>query len=417
MDAGHLGDLGAGTFGGVVDKGTIDAVLSGGLEPARRICQEAMRVVEPGGTFLVISNMRGEELLETLLSMCGPGSACDSPLAVPVVGGPGPCVYAYIVRKSRGKGGGVAYARGQANSPRPLEKPSESGAAAVEDRSADGAGRATVGGAAPRSDSHVSSELEPPVERRTLSAVDGGFDGRPRGGVMGGLSASDRGHGRTLSDSQPEEVELCKRRALGASDRKEADSALECIEKLRRKSRMADVEAFTAEYQRLRAAALTRSPPPGAGSGAGSPPPRMTLREAERRADLKSIHAIVDAQARMSGDGLNAEPPPVAARNGRPPEQPQQQAPQPVLPEQHRSLPWGSQESFTEDQTCATYELKFDTELSPSKLSVEIGTTHLKACYRRQPGDSEVLLDRELYDKVTAESTWCIEDKTVLSFK
>ncbi|CAN0347936.1 unnamed protein product, partial [Hapterophycus canaliculatus] len=104
MDAGRLDNLDAGTFGGVVDKGTLDAVLSGSLELARRICREAMRVLEPGGRFLVISNTPGEKLLETLLDMCGPGSTCgDSPLAVPVSGGgpaEGPRVYAYIVRKS-----------------------------------------------------------------------------------------------------------------------------------------------------------------------------------------------------------------------------------------------------------------------------------------------------------------------------
>ncbi|CAN0546243.1 unnamed protein product, partial [Ectocarpus sp. 12 AP-2014] len=110
MDACELSQCDGETFGGVVDKGTIDAVLSGGLERARRICQEVMRVLEPGGKFFVISNTPGEKLLAPLLAMCGPASTAEQPLAVPVQGWKGGSdgtddrVYAYTVLKRGGSG-------------------------------------------------------------------------------------------------------------------------------------------------------------------------------------------------------------------------------------------------------------------------------------------------------------------------
>lgn len=333
-----------------MDKGTIDAVLSSGLDPARRICQEAMRVLEPGGTFLVVSNTPGKKLLSTLLSMCGPGSACDSPLAVPAVGGAGPCVYAYIIRKNspgNGKGEGVvegaAFTPERADSAQQPEKPNESDATSVEAFTTEGARGATVGDAAPRSDSHVS-DLKPPVEQRTHATVDVGFDGRTRGGVMGEAPPSDGRSGHALKESTPAEILKQNPEYMKKADdmKKRGLAELERIRNLATK---------TATVARMR--------------------------EEERQA-MKALDAYRSIM----------------------------------------SLPWGARECFSEDGSYATYELKFDTELSPSKLSVEIGATHVKACYRWQPNNLEVLLDRELFDAVTAaESTWCIEDKTVLSFK
>lgn len=366
MDAGHLGDLGTGTFGGVVDKGTIDAVLSGGsLDLARPICQEAMRVLEPGGAFLVVSNTPGEKLLDTLLSMCGPGSACDSPLAVPTVGGAGPSVYAYIVRKKspgNGKGGGVTYTRGQAHSAQQPEELNESDdAASVEAHAAEGARRATVGDAAPRSDSHVS-DLELPVEWPTLSGVDGGFDGRSGGGgAMGGLSSSHLG----LERSRPESKILGLLRQ-GLDSHKGVMESLQKLEDLKNSREVANLEG-------------------------AAPRPKLEATGGDGRGDARDYDRRVQKALNTNRSMAPAE--------------------------QQPSLPWGARESFSEDASYATYELKFDTELSPSRLSVEIGATHVKACYRHKPDDLEVLLDRELCDKVTSESTWCIEDKTVLSFK
>ncbi|CAM9958554.1 unnamed protein product [Ectocarpus sp. 4 AP-2014] len=140
MDACELSQCDGETFGGVVDKGTIDAVLSGGLERARRICQEVMRVLEPGGKFFVISNTPGEKLLAPLLAMCGPGSTADQPLAVPVQGWKGGSddtddrVYAYTVLKRGGSG---------AASPRQAKNRGGNGAAAgaVEEGPASATGR------------------------------------------------------------------------------------------------------------------------------------------------------------------------------------------------------------------------------------------------------------------------------------
>lgn len=382
MDAGDLSNLDTGAFGGVVDKGTIDAVLSGGsLDMARPICQEAMRVLEPGGTFLVVSNTPGEKLLETLLSMCGPGSACGSPLAVPTVGGAGPCVYAYIVRKKspgneKGEGGGVTYTGGQAHSTQQREGPNESDdAACVEAHTAEGARRANVGDAAPRSDSHVS-DPQVPDGRSTLSEADGGFGDRSGGGgATDGLltSSTHRGHERSLLESKS--IELARQElARQAATYKELFERLQYLEKFEdfeNNRRMANSEG-TASRPNLEATG-------GAGRGGALDFDRRTQ---------KALNNYRSTALGMAN-----------------------------LPEQQPSLPWGAQESFSEDTSYATYELKFDTELSPSRLSVEIGATHVKACYRHKPDGLEVLLDRELCDKVTAESTWCIEDKTVLSFK
>ena len=438
MDAGRLDALSAETFAGVVDKGTIDAVLSGGLEPARRICREAMRVLEPGGTFLVISNTPAEKLRDPLVVMCGPGSTAGSPsITVPAAGDA--CVYAHLIRKTNSSGD--QRAAGVSSS----VPEQEAGRAEPPERS-NGSGASTAG-AAPGDDSRVS-ELEPPVEP---SRGDGGCEGRPprEGRARGGLplpeasqqqgSSSGNDSAKKGEDGGPEETERRDREAgsqCGPREQKSLKYVNEEIERL---------ERAVAEAQARRAPPDDGETPPPLEpnvdplklpellsnmgrqpSGAPVPsvlPPQELL---EALGPLKSNpeidKALIQARlARESAAGVGSEAPPVTASSRRPREQgqqqqQQQQASQPGVPEQQSSLPWGSQESFFEDEAGITYELKFDTELSSSNLSVEIGTSRIKASYRRQPGDCEVLLDRELHDKVTAESTWCLEDKTLLTF-
>ncbi|CAN0444204.1 unnamed protein product [Ectocarpus sp. 12 AP-2014] len=171
MDACELSQCDGETFGGVVDKGTIDAVLSGGLERARRICQEVMRVLEPGGKFFVISNTPGEKLLAPLLAMCGPGSTADQPLAVPVQGGNGGSdgaddrVYAYTVLKRGGSG---------AASPRQAKNHGGSGAAAgaVEEGPTSATGR-DGGRRAPSSASDTGIVPSPEDRRQEMPPSEG----------------------------------------------------------------------------------------------------------------------------------------------------------------------------------------------------------------------------------------------------
>ncbi|CAM9690567.1 unnamed protein product [Sphacelaria rigidula] len=103
MDACNLG-LTSDTFAGVVDKGTLDATITRGGNTARRICKEAMRVLKPGGVFLVISNAPAGILLDALVDMCGREASCDTPLPVPM-GKSTHVVYAYTVVKDGGGNG------------------------------------------------------------------------------------------------------------------------------------------------------------------------------------------------------------------------------------------------------------------------------------------------------------------------
>ena len=444
MDAGRLDALGDETFGGVVDKGTLDAVLSGAVEPARRICREAMRVLEPGGTFLVISNTPAHKLRGPLVGMCGPRSTAASPsIAVPAAGGA--CVYAHFIRKkdSPGQGNGASSVPGQANgvAAEHLGRSNESGAAfAARARTARPAAAAA---AAPRSDSQVS-ELEPPVEpRKPSDAHDGCDDDRPgRSGEAGGLPFSGALHERRPDDSLEEKA-------------KQWETERDRETRRLREALFADTVADLAQPHPLEVE-TGRTPPAGRAPLPSSVTDEQLLALAE---DLLDLRAETDRQPAAGGAPLPSLVPLVEVTKelGGPVSeeksnkeyekvlhqlekarlsaikqeqqqqqqlllqklQLQQQASQPVMPEQQPSLPWGSQDSFSEDTLGGiAYELKFDTELSPSRLSVEIGASRIKASYRRQSGDYdyEVLLDRELHDKVTAESTWCIEDKKIITF-
>lgn len=425
MDARKLDNLGSETFGGVVDKGTIDAVLSGGLEPARRICQEAMRILEPGGRFLVISNTPGEKLLETLLDMCGPGSTVDDwPLVVPVSEGgsaEGPCVHAYIVRKSPGParvGGGAAIPGGVDNDAQGLERPEENGgcdATAVEEDggpagSPGGGDRGTPGsggGGAPPSDRHVSELDSTPEERQPKLGVDGGAGGGGREGEAMGQCPPSAENERGVMDS----CEPLRQKTAVEEERAGSQEAQRLKDSPTSTTR--ENNAVEAGGGRGEAARSERLPPKEARSvGAVRPvPTRRSPQEQlqylneiaiEQQGTLLSTIAILEAAKAQSLRGGEAiEPSPRAAREDRPPS----------------SLPWGARENFSENLVCATYELRLEEEITPSKLSVEVGPSRLKASYQPRPGERKVLLDRELREKVTSESTWSIEDRRLLSFE
>ena len=83
------------------------------------------------------------------------------------------------------------------------------------------------------------------------------------------------------------------------------------------------------------------------------------------------------------------------------------------------SLPWGAREKFDEDFEFASYDLIFGSEIRTSEVAVDIAATWLKIRLRRRADtDEKVVLDRELHGKADpAESTWSIQDKTVLSVR
>ncbi|CAM9589057.1 unnamed protein product [Scytosiphon promiscuus] len=442
MDATRLDNLDSGTFGGVVDKGTIDAVLSEGLEPARRICREAMRVLEPGGRFLVISNTPGEKLLETLLDMCGPGSTVvDSPLAVPVSArGPADslCVYAYIVHKSPGTGGGSdggsASPTGSNGDAHRLERSAERGSSGAGQKGGDctAGGRegalgggdrgAPVLGGAPLSDRHVPELGVGPEERRR----------KPGGGGGGGGDGVDRGReGQAAGECPPlsdnlrelsESLEQLPQEAWGPLEEEEEEHQAGSgkVEELEDSPACTTRErcAVEGEDDREEHEKTERRSPTQTGSR-GDVRPGPTRRDSEddsplpkqkrgkgprmTRADVLTAAAVLeDFGARpCTGDGDGVT---------RPPSEfvPADQVPW--------SLPWGSQERFNNYDTHVVYELRLEAELSPSKLTVEVGPSRLKVSYLRRPGEREVLVDQELFDKVAAESTWSIEDRRLLTF-
>ena len=82
-------------------------------------------------------------------------------------------------------------------------------------------------------------------------------------------------------------------------------------------------------------------------------------------------------------------------------------------------LPWGTMEKFDEDAEFANYELIFGSELRTSEVAVEITATWLKIrLSRRVDNGEEVVVDRELHSRADpSESTWSIQDKTVLSVR
>eukprot|EP01089_Gocevia_fonbrunei_P008224 TRINITY_DN198_c0_g2_i4.p1 TRINITY_DN198_c0_g2~~TRINITY_DN198_c0_g2_i4.p1 ORF type:complete len:111 (-),score=21.48 TRINITY_DN198_c0_g2_i4:25-357(-) len=57
MDVTDLSELESGTFGGVVDKGTLDAILcgEGSSVQSEKMLGEIARLVKPGGCFLCIT--------------------------------------------------------------------------------------------------------------------------------------------------------------------------------------------------------------------------------------------------------------------------------------------------------------------------------------------------------------------------
>ena len=71
------------SFGGVIDKGTLDSLLCGenSTENIRRYCTEVTRVLKPGGAFIVVSYGSPENrlsYLEGACAGCGVCCLCDS---------------------------------------------------------------------------------------------------------------------------------------------------------------------------------------------------------------------------------------------------------------------------------------------------------------------------------------------------
>lgn len=334
MDASRL-SLDAGTFGGVVDKGTIDAVLSGGVEQARRICAEAMRVLKPGGKFLVVSNTPGERLLDSLLSMCGPGSACESPLVVSGKGVDDPCVYAYIVRKP------ISFSV-EATSPLDNGRPAWSPSSFPGQRQGlssatrqDG----TLPEAAHESGADEVATTNAGLDPGNCTGVAPSADKAARSGPEGDVALPDVGYDSVL-------------RALKRGD---------LFDPRKPETRLAQCTAQISQLLREKEPTLLRE------------------------AGFNELNG--DANARLTGNGHAA------------------------------FLPWGVGESFSEDDLYANYELDANEELSASEVSVDITATRLKICLG-PPGARKTVLDNDLQGKVdVTESTWSIQDKTVLNVR
>lgn len=351
MDASHLG-LDTGTFAGVVDKGTIDAVLSGGLEPAKRICTEVMRVLEPGGKFLVVSNLPGDRLLADLLRMCGPGSCCDPPLFVSGKGVDDPCVYAYIVRKTLSASAEATTLSDDSGNPvlstRALPKPGRGLSPAKEQH-----------GAQPQDQNNSSADTAVATaisEVRYEVLNEGEEDGDAPRDIPMPCSVA---HPETSSPvhALPRCTHLHPKDVV--PDARKPDSS----------PKESSTNAMKANH------------------------PISKIRE-----DILDMSRVL----KESQDGIFESK---------------------VTTAEHfvgsKSLPWGAQESLEIEGVDANYELDLGKKIRKLDLSVKIAATHLKVSLRPAPGaEFESVVDRELHEKVNVgESTWSIQDKTVVSVK
>ncbi|CAM9569507.1 unnamed protein product, partial [Chrysoparadoxa australica] len=88
-----------GSFCGAVDKGTLDAVLSGkqGQLIARSICNEVMRVIACQGYFIVISGATPDRYSPLLSDLCDVGEHCIS--ASELTSDAKEAVFAYVITK------------------------------------------------------------------------------------------------------------------------------------------------------------------------------------------------------------------------------------------------------------------------------------------------------------------------------
>lgn len=96
--------LESGTFAGVILGGGFDTEMESPAGTMRSICSEAMRVLRPGGLFLVVSTSAPPLLSSRLLDMCASGDACARAYVAGVgeTVGDGGQVYAYSIVKDAG---------------------------------------------------------------------------------------------------------------------------------------------------------------------------------------------------------------------------------------------------------------------------------------------------------------------------
>lgn len=424
MDATHL-TFDASTFSGVVDKGTVDAMLTAGIKKAQPICAEAMRVLEPGGKFVVVSSSGEKVYQDNLLSMCGPGSACGSPLPAAVSDLGLPSAFIYVVCKPlasraeavvaaaaapadagqtpspprvppwpRGEGVGTAFELGQRGAHPGKVSGGDSGDRSISKdgvvaRSVDGSPVSPFANGGPRPGSPLPVEEPPaPVPLGTdLAARDGcaGPAARPeaaRHPSNGGGPDDARGGDVGRRREGPLQARSPSAAAAAVSPESSADS----LERLRMEwvkaikdlgTKQEQAHDFLKKFKLSSKDAAVPPPPPAPLEPIPSAPPALPVPPAQ-----------VPSRWGDGGGPLS-------------------------------SLPWGSREKFDEDIEFANYDLIFGSEIRTSEVAVEIAATRLKIRLRRRADTGEeVVLDRELHNRADpSESAWSIQDKTVLSVR
>lgn len=419
MDAAHL-TFDASTFSGVIDKGMLDALLTAGIKKAQPICAEAMRVLEPGGKFVVVSSCGEKVYQDRLLSMCGPGSACGSPLPAPVSDLGLPSVFIYVVCKPpapRTEAVVAAAAAAPANAgqtpspPRLPPWPRGEGVGTVFELGQRGAHPGKVGGG----DSGDRSISKDGVVARSVdgSPVSPFANGGPRPGsplpveeppapgpLGTDLAARD---GCAVPASRPEA-------ARHPSDGGGPD------------------DARGGDVGRRREGPLQARSPSAAAATAVSLESPADPTEYLRAEGIKAFKDLHTTQEELNAFLKGLKPSSKDAAVPPPPPAPPEPIPPPPAQVPSRSgdgggplssLPWGSREKFDEDFEFANYDLIFGSEIRTSEVAVEIAATRLKIrLNRRADTGEEVVLDRELHGRADpSESTWSIQDKTVLSVR
>lgn len=366
------------TFGGVVDKGTIDSELSGpeeGLKRVRRICDEAMRVLKPGGKLLVLT--KSSEVVNCLLDMCGQGSACDATLAVDRNGGiHGARAYAHIIRKASSSNGKLATKQSSRRALEP-EKDVEGLDSAKRDI---GDGRAVIAkGAAGRA---TKRDFETGSSADVEATEDSAKTATCRGEVGNHLPPSN---GNLKSGA----LELHPAVATTVGEVEQVASKGPVIEGVNRQPVKDDGNPLQDTFKnRDTGNGFEREELP-VGDPASASLKASPFDQGGSRDTLCSLKS--SGQVREMKAGMEV----VAA-----------------------SLPWGVRDDFSEDKLNAYYELTATSRLAASELSVEFSPTRLKVSHSSPGPDSRksTWVDRELRGAiVTAESTWCIEDGSVVS--
>lgn len=488
MDACNLG-LNSDTFAGVVDKGTLDATITGGGNTARRICREVMRVLKPGGVFLVISNAPAGILLDALLDMCGREASCDTPLPVPM-GKSTHVVYAYTVVKD---GGGNRCAgdaamtatatvedgdddedrqsRASAPTPSSTQLPAwiltsaspggvdmDSGGGLVrrqssaEEEKQDGSylevsaggealeigqhGRTVFAdgnnGARELSELIVSFEKENSERVRTRGALPSGYpNGCPNGSSSdrNGCGSANGGDGGSdsSSTSSPRTIDITEDVFLHPEERVkrngesfQAELAVllqECSLNMdeEEKENSGDHPDHTRSPI-LQPQEVKREEAAGAAAAACMKNFEDAVKACEDQCKAKELSGLVEttkcqdaARGRPTASAPTATDPAAAVPSGK----------IRANRESTDSLPWGvSITQYEEDSTFSTVSVDTGAELKASHLSVEFAPTRLKVMKGPPGGDRRTLLDLELAGRIiVADSTWSIEDKTVLTLR